>query len=267
MDRNRKRVLVLLITTLGIISACQAGPVVSSQVDPVPSPSMTVTATLEPRSTPTIESAVTPTNTAAPTETPSYTSTPFEPAGCLEPPNDYTLVHVSGFLLNRRTAAMLEHAAELYDGEIDLLGSAITQGSYTDSVSASFGTHSGGGAVDLSVMRAGTYTVLYDEIEPLIQSLRTAGFAAWLRDFDEVEPGSPIHIHAIAIGDEHLSPAARDQLTGEYGYFRGFNGLPQDSRPPQPDRHGGPVICNWMLSAGYADLRPTVTPMRTTSKE
>jgi len=216
------------------------------------------TATPSPSHTPTIL----PTATSSATPTPVSTSTetpPAEPAGCLEPPDDYSLVTVGGFLLNRRTQAMLERAAELYGGEIDLVGYALTQGSYTDSVSASFGTHAGGGVIDLSVMRAGTYTVLYDEIEPVIQALRTAGFAAWLRDFDDVEPGSPIHIHAVAIGDEHLSSAAQGQLTGDYGYFRGYNGLPQSGLPPQPDRHGGPVICRWMLAAGYADLRPTPT--------
>lgn len=197
--------------------------------------------------------------TAAPTTaaTPMLTSLPLEPEGCLKPPEDYTLVKLNGYLFNRRTVFMLERAAELYDGEIDILGYAITQGSYTDAVSASFGTHAGGGAVDLSVMRAGTYTVLYDEIEPLVSALRTAGFAAWLRDLDELYPGSPIHIHAIAIGDQHLSPAAANQLSGESGYLRGYTGLPGT---PAPDRHGGPVICQWMVEAGYTDLRPSPTP-------
>ena len=174
----------------------------------------------------------------------------------MEPPEDYTLIHLNGFLFNQRTVFMLEQAAGQYDGEIDILGYAITQGSYTDAVSASFGTHSGGGAVDLSVMRAGTYSVLYEEIEPLITALRQAGFAAWLRDFDEVYPGSPIHIHAIAVGDRHLSTAAVNQLIGEAGYFRGYTGL---AEAPAEDRHGGPVICQWMLEAGYSDLRPTPT--------
>ena len=242
-----------------LLAGCQVLPASSVQMEAsTASPTVTTPAS-EPSSTPTLTLRLTATSTPKPAST-STLSPPAEPDGCQEPPNDYSFVHVSGFLLNRRTEAMLEHTANLYNGEIDLLGYAITQGSYTDSVSASFGTHAGGGAVDLSVMRAGTYTVLYDEIEPLIQALRTAGFAAWMRDFDEVEPGSPIHIHAIAIGDEHLSPAARDQLTGDYGYFRGYNGLPQDSRLPQPDRHGGPVICQWMIEAGYSDLRQTPTP-------
>jgi hypothetical protein len=163
---------------------------------------------------------------------------------------------VNGWTLNQRTMSMLAQARQLYSGEIDLTGYAITQGSYNNSVEASFGTHSGGGAVDLSVLGRGTYTVLWDDIEPLIHALRAAGFAAWLREYGELYPDSPIHIHAIAIGDQELSPAAQEQLTGEAGYFRGFSGLPVSMYGgPKPDRYGGPVICQWMIDIGYSDLR------------
>jgi hypothetical protein len=199
----------------------------------------------------------TPTATQTPTLTPipSPTSTP-EPAGCLKPPEDYTRLEVNGQTINQRTLAMLAHAQELYGGELDLTGYAITQGSYTASVSASFGTHAGGGAVDLSVLRAGTYTVLWDDIDPLLRALRIAGFAAWLREYGELHPDSPIHIHAIAVGDQELSPAAQEQLTGEAGYFRGYSGLPVAMYgTPTADRYGGPILCQWMIDLGYRDLR------------
>ena len=212
--------------------------------------------------TPTIASTATqtplpPTATETPTATPipSPTSTP-EPAGCLKPPEDYTRLEVNGSTINQRTFAMLTHAQELYGGEIELNGYAITQGSYSTAVTASFGTHAGGGAVDLSVLRQGTYTVLWDDIEPLIHALRAAGFAAWLREYGELYADSPIHIHAIAIGDQELSVPAQDQLTGEAGYFRGFSGLPVELYgPPKPDRYGGPILCQWMIDLGYQDLR------------
>ena len=70
----------------------------------------------------------------------------------------------------------------------------------------SFGTHLGGGAVDLSVIQHPEWVVLWDEVDPLIRALRVSGFAAWLRDYGEIYPDSPIHIHAIAIGDAELSP-------------------------------------------------------------
>jgi hypothetical protein len=192
-----------------------------------------------------------PTLTLTPIVIPSSTSTP-EPVGCLKPPEDYTRVEVNGWILNQRTLAMLTHAQELYGGEQEITGYAITQGSYTEGESASFGTHAGGGAVDLSVLRRGTYTVLWDDIEPLLHALRAAGFAAWLREYGELYPDSPIHIHAIAIGDAELSAAAQEQLTGEAGYFRGYSGLPG---VPTPDRYGGPILCQWMIDLGYRDMR------------
>ena len=214
----------------------------------IPTPLSTSTATALP---PTLTASPVP----LPSETPPSTSTP-EPTGCLRPPEDYTRIDVNGETLNQRTLAMLAHAQNLYGGEIDLTGYALTQGSYTSAVSASFGTHAGGGAVDLSVMRDGTYTVLWDDIPSLLYALRAAGFAAWLREYGELHPDSPIHIHAIAIGDQELSPAALDQLTGPAGYFRGSNGLPVEQYGgPTPDRYGPPVICQWMIDLGYRDLR------------
>jgi hypothetical protein len=195
--------------------------------------------------------------TPSPTTTTLPTVNPIpEPEGCLKPPDDYMRVEVNGETLNRRTLAMLEHAQELYSGEIQLTGFAITQGSYSNGVSVSFGTHSGGGAVDLSVLSRETYTVLWDDIEPLIHALRTAGFAAWLREYGELHEGSPIHIHAIAIGDRELSTEAANQLTGEAGYFRGYSGLPLSLYgTPTTDRYGGPIVCGWMPPLGYVDLR------------
>jgi hypothetical protein len=177
-----------------------------------------------------------------------------EPEGCQVPLEDYSLVTVNGYLLNRRTFLMLQHAAEIYAGEIEITGYAITQGSFHDNGAASFGTHLGGGAVDLSVMRKGTYTILYDEIPTLVSALRVAGFAAWFRELNELFSGSPAHIHAIAIGDRQLSQAASEQLTGESGYFRGFSGIPVTTGNPTPDRFGGPILCQWMKDAGYQDL-------------
>ena len=216
------------------------------------------TSTPIPSSTPT-HTPFPPTLTPAPTLTPSpsatITSTP-EPYGCLKPPDDYTRVEVNSWTLNQRTMSMLAHAQQLYGGELEITGHAITQGSYHDNGSASFGTHLGGGAVDLSVLSRGTHTVLWDDIEPLLRALRAAGFAAWLREYGELYTDSPIHIHAIAIGDRELSPAAQEQLTGEAGYFRGYSGLPVTMYgAPTADRYGGPIVCQWMIDLGYRDLR------------
>jgi hypothetical protein len=210
-------------------------------VTPV-TPSLTATQTPIP---PTLTATTIPTSTATP-----------EPTGCQKPPDDYARVDVNGWTVNQRTMSMLAHAQELYGGEIDLTGYAITQGSYHDNGAASFGTHLGGGAVDLSVMQYGTYTILWDDIPVMIHALRTAGFAAWFRDYGELYQDSAYHIHAIAIGDKELSSAAQEQLTGPSGYFHGFIGLPIETYgEPKPDQFGGPVICQWMIDLGYRDLR------------
>jgi hypothetical protein len=214
------------------------------------------TFTVTPSITPSLTATWTPIPpTLTPSATASITPTP-EPFGCQKPLDDYTRVEINGWTINRRTQAMLVHAQELYGGELDITEYGITQGSYHDNGSASFGTHLGGGAIDLSVMRRGTWTVLWDDVDPLLHALRVAGFAAWLREYYELYPDSAVHIHAIAIGDQELSQAAQDQLTGAAGYFRGFNGLPIDMYgDPKADRYGGPILCQWMIDLGYQDLR------------
>lgn len=249
---SHAQTLLISFAACLLLTACAAQPSIEMTVTSLVQPSPTKTTSPTPTLLP--PSATIP----IPTETPTATATArAEPLECREPPEDYELVNLNGYLLNQRTLSMLEYAQSLYGGEIDLTGDAITQGSFHDNGAASFGTHLGGGAVDLSVMRPNTYTVLYEDIPAILSALRLAGFAAWLREPDEVYPGSAIHIHAIAIGDRDLSEAAQEQLTGEAGYFRGYSGLPPVDGTPTPDRYGGPVICEWMRAAGYEDLRPT----------
>jgi len=223
---------------------------------------------LKPEATITTSSTIPPTVSAF-HSTITIQPIPFTPtthltsvSACREPSDNYEIISVNDHRLNTRTYEMLIYAAELYQGPIDITNHAITQGSYTNAVKASFGTHAGGGAVDLSVMAYGTYDILYDEIEPLIRVLRLAGFAAWFRDFNDLYPGSPVHIHAIAIGDKDLSPAAEEQLISFYGYFQGYDGLPPDNGEPNRDPHGGPIICPWMITFGY----PTMDSISTSDK-
>jgi hypothetical protein len=184
---------------------------------------------------------------------------PNDPPGCLAPPENYEQVILNGYArLNLRTLAMLDHAQARYTegGGIVRFRDAVVQGSYNPGVvQASFGTHDGGGAVDISVREPITQIILLQEIQPMIDALRLAGFAAWLRDAGELYPGSPIHIHAIAIGDAELSDAARAQINGAYGYLRGYNGLPEGYGGPALDTSGAMVICAWMRALGFDDLR------------
>ncbi|MFC1961086.1 hypothetical protein ACFLYO_10290 [Chloroflexota bacterium] len=190
---------------------------------------------------------------------PEQDATPFvEPVGCQQPSDDYARVWVGNAQFNVRTLAMLDHAETLYHqqgGMVDFRP-AVTQGGYNPGgVAASFGTHDGGGAVDISVRSRVDWSVLTDEIAPMLAALRTAGFAAWLRDPDELYAGSPIHIHAIAVGDREATPIAQAQVDGPFGYLRGWNGLPPENGEPLPDLNGPPVICQWMRDLGYDDWR------------
>lgn len=182
----------------------------------------------------------------------------IDTVGCQQPPDDYTRIRIGSADFNARTLAMLDHAQTLYSAQGGTINfrQAITQGGYNNGfVAASFGTHDGGGAVDLSVRSAVDFSILDNEIPLMLRALRVAGFAAWLRETDELYPGSPIHIHAIAIGDLELSPAARDQIDGPFGYLRGYDGLPRDDGIPRPDRSGELVLCQWMIDQGFTDLR------------
>jgi hypothetical protein len=251
--------LTLTASACGQIKKTSQGPAITTEPEIV---SIAVSTSTSPRPTNHIVATQTSTLTQLATVV-GASQTPLpeaDPAGCRPPISEYGRLSVNGWTINQRTFNMLEHAALLYDGKIDITGSAITQGSYNDNGPASFGTHLGGGAVDISVIQLPEYVVLYNEIEPLIAALRTAGFAAWLREVDEAYPGTGIHIHAIAVGDKELSYPAQQQLTGKSGYLRGFDGLPT-SGVPGLDRHGGPILCSWMLDEGYSDLRPmTPTP-------
>jgi hypothetical protein len=172
-----------------------------------------------------------------------------EAEGCLAPPDDYSRTRLRGGTLNQRTLFMLDQAQRLYRamGGTQSFRNGITQGSYTGgTLAASFGTHDAGGAVDLSVRSWTDGRILSEEIDRMIEALRAAGFAAWLRDTGQLYPNSPIHIHAIAIGDAELSPAAYEQVYGERGYLAGWDALHPDWGGPNPDQHGGPVTCRWM---------------------
>jgi hypothetical protein len=183
------------------------------------------------------------------------------PLACRKPVDDMTRVPFKGETLNARTLAMLETAQTIYGGPGDLL--RVVQGSYTDAVAGSFGTHAGGGAVDISIRDPRQpASRLFGEVEAMVRALRLAGFAAWYRGPDSVFAGSVPHIHAIAVGDPELSAAARRQVDGREGYMRGFDGLPTTegdgapspggAAPPGKDAHGGPVVCGWMGVGGRA---------------
>jgi TP901 family phage tail tape measure protein len=107
--------------------------------------------------------------------------------------DDYSRVTYGGKTFNARTVRMLKRAEESYGSKF-----GFYQGSYSTGVSASKGTHDGGGAVDIKPPA---------NIDKALKALASAGFwAKWRGTM------SPPHIHALATGDAQLSSAARRQL-------------------------------------------------------
>lgn len=121
--------------------------------------------------------------------------------------------------MNVRTRRMLQAAEAILGRKF-----RVTQGSFNTGVSASAGTHDEGGVIDV-------VPIGYDEVK----ALRRVGFAAWNRlksdGFDDE------HIHAIAVGDPTMAPAAKDQVAS---FFRGRNALrgqgPDNFRLKDADR-------------------------------
>lgn len=114
---------------------------------------------------------------------------------------------VDGKVVNLRTAAMLKRAQARLGEDL-----RIIQGSYNSGgVSASAGTHDGGGAIDVAPT---------SRPERVVEALRAVGFAAWHRKPSQ-GPWTE-HIHAIAVGDPELSSGAAQQVTD---YLNGRNGL------------------------------------------
>jgi hypothetical protein len=254
--QSRRRLLFSASLALVFLSACMP----SRQLDRLPTLAATLTFATQPIATRVTATPKSSTSTPLPLPTATFTPSPSPtldappPQVCQKPPDDYQRVTIGKQTINARTLWMLQLAQTLYQGRGDPLN--VVQGSYTDAVAASFGTHVGGGAVDISVrVKDRPATVLdANEMAELVKALRQAGFAAWARLPGDLSPATTIHIHAIAIGDRELSEAARRQLDGPAGYFRGLNGIPPENGGTQPDRYGGPIVCEWMKDIGFNAL-------------
>lgn len=142
-----------------------------------------------------------------------------------EPVHDYGRVTYGGMTVNKRTRTLLIRAEVKLGGKFTL-----SQGSYSTGVSASAGTHDGGGTVDISVSGLSAKTRL-----EAVTALRTVGFAAWLRTPAE---GFSYHIHAVAIGDREASASAVKQVVQ---YFEGKNGLRGHGPDSAPASVGRPI--------------------------
>jgi hypothetical protein len=123
--------------------------------------------------------------------------------------------------------ASIEDRVEPELRRIGTLGSTenirIYQGCWNaGGVSASAGTHDGGGAID---------TDRYDSDKELTV-IREAGWAAWGRGNDKYGDGMDPHNHWICNGCNDLSSGAEDQVDD---YNAGRNGLANNGKDPGPD--------------------------------
>lgn len=108
----------------------------------------------------------------------------------------YDKVTYHGHLMDKFTQAAVEKCEKRLGYELTVL-----QGSYNaGGVSASAGTHDGGGVLDFAPW----------DWENKVRVMREVGFAAWHR------PAIPglwgEHIHAVLIGNKRMSPAAARQV-------------------------------------------------------
>lgn len=161
-----------------------------------------------------------PTPAPAPAPKPSATPSIGSYLTVPEPAHDYRRVTFGGKTVNVRTREMLKLAATWAGVTISL-----TQGSYNKGVAASAGTHDGGGCVDIDVDAWSSATR-----GRVVQALRKAGFAAWLRTPAQ---GFDYHIHACAIGDREMASVAKSQVQS---YFNGRNGLASNG-PTEGETH------------------------------
>lgn len=141
-----------------------------------------------------------------------------------------------GVVLNTRTAAMHSELERRLGVHLP-----VTQGSYNaGGVSASAGTHDGGGAEDVPPGVPGATAAR------IVLEARRVGFAAWhrLELWTTTADGKrvrvwPEHVHMIAIGDPEMSTGAHNQVLA---YIAGFNGLGHLGRGGPDD---GPRVAPW----------------------
>lgn len=138
-----------------------------------------------------------------------------------EPVHDYARCTYQGQTVNQRTASMLRLADRLLPQEHRF---ELIQGSYCTPARQGAHPHLGGGTVDLVVANDPQHMFAIQGV----LALRQVGFAAWLR-----KRASNTHIHAVAIGDLEMSPAADWQVGA---FFAGKDGRTGQSVDPHADQ-------------------------------
>ena len=134
----------------------------------------------------------------------------------------YDRVTWRGFTFDKMTVQAVEAAEKAYGAQFTILQGCYDHGAVT----ASAGTHDGGGAVDVAAT---------SDPAKVVRALRTVGFAAWHRLPSQGPWGE--HVHAVLIGNARLSPAAAQQVTAYKNERNGLaNNLTDTTWRPAPIR-------------------------------
>lgn len=156
----------------------------------------------------------------------------------------YAIVLRDGKKVDALTDAALKRAEKALGYSL-----TVTQGSYSTTVSASAGTHDGGGVVDLMPWDG----------ERKVTVLRSVGFAAWFRP---AIPGLwPAHIHAVLIGNRNLAPVAFRQVQA---YLTRRNGLKDNGPDVDP---GWTNTARYTVEAFKADAQREAIDARIEKKK
>lgn len=140
-----------------------------------------------------------------------------------------TRVQYQGRTLDDRTEKMLREANRLLGHPLTL-----SQGCYNaGSVSASAGTHDGGGVMDVHVKGQ----TMKEKLD-IVRTLRKVGFAAWYRP--TIGGLWTEHVHAVAVGCKDLAPSAARQVEE---LRDGGDGLKGGS--PDPHRDMDLPVISW----------------------
>lgn len=139
----------------------------------------------------------------------------------------YGRTYLQGKTCDNRTKSAFEYANRLFHKRTGK-NLVVVQGCYHRGVSASAGTHDGGGVLDLSV--AGMSS---KQIHQAVGAMRKAGFAAWHRT---PLPGVwGAHIHAVLIGHHNAAPLAKTQMINYRDHRDGLAGnRPDNTWHPKP---------------------------------
>ena len=124
-----------------------------------------------------------------------------------------------GVTLDERSGAMMDEVVRLCPG----VSIQPSQGSWSGA-SASAGTHTGAGAIDIEAA-----SLTQSHRDKIVYEMRRVGWAAWHRTPQQGQWGH--HIHGVAMGEPQLAPAAKDQCLD---YVEGRNGLANNAPDDGP---------------------------------